>query len=411
MKQYWQFILWLFLAVQANAAVEPVTLRLPNPSGWAGQRIPFIVELRASGSFAGTATFELPQLAGALAVKIGSPVLGSEDIDGESWMVQSHEFALFVQRPGLFAIPPFTVHFSHHQGYTGPITEVQTLTPGAKVEIKQPPGMAPSGFFLTTESLTVHETWEPKPGPVQVGAMLKRTITQKAVNVSGMLLASAPINGSEGLRIYPGTVETEDHIDRGDLVGERIESLTYLFTLPGTQTLPALTYTWWNPKTQQVQSTTLDALTIAVTPAPATGASSARSNPLSRILWILGAAILCSVATLYRKKLMQWARRAQTRFLPPEEMIRNRLLAACNRNDAQGAEAVLFAWLRLKGADFQPDSALQEAVLKLHRHLYGSATTASWKGEQLKRAMEKLPISRNAGSPHMPQSALPALNP
>ena len=234
MRNGWLFIMVLFLAIPAKAAVTPVTVKLPMSSGWAGQRIPLIVELRALGSFAGNATFELPQLDGTLVVKIGAPVVGSEEIDDESWMVQHHEFALFSQRPGVLEIPSFPVHFSHHQGFPGPVSEVKGQVPGTRVEVKQPPGIKSSSFFLTTESLTVHETWEPQPGPVQVGAMFKRTIVQQATNISGMALEPGPAVAPDGLQLYPGKVEINDTAERGDLAGERRETLTYLVTKPGT---------------------------------------------------------------------------------------------------------------------------------------------------------------------------------
>lgn len=411
MKMHWLLIGCISLVVEANAAVDPVTVRLPMTTGWTGQRIPIFVELRATGSFAGTAAFELPQLAGALVIKIGPPVVGSEEIDGESWLVQSHEFALFVQRPGPLEVPPFTVRFAHHEGFTGPVKEVQAPVPGARVEIKLPPGTEPSGFFPTTASFTVRESWEPKPGPVQVGAMIKRTIVQQAVNVSGMALVPAQATAPEGLRLYPGTAETRDSIDRGELVGERRETLTYLVTHPGTRTLPALTYSWWNPKTEQLQSKTLDAVTFDSAPAASTRTRAATDRSPSFRYWLLAAAAICAPALHQRRRVARWVRRWLAWLFPPDEMAVRRLLAACRRNDATAAEAARFSWLQTKGSGFRTDPELKVAIQGLHRHLYGSGAPNPWQGEELRRAVKKQLATKRTRSVGTPRSALPALNP
>jgi len=111
--------------------------------------LPFYVELRAPGSFAGTAGFDLPQLPGTLLMKIGNPVVGSQEIEGESWFVQTHEFALFSQRPGTLEVPPFSVRFASREGFTGPAKEMQAKAPSWKVDIRRPPGSDKIGFLIT----------------------------------------------------------------------------------------------------------------------------------------------------------------------------------------------------------------------------------------------------------------------
>ena len=44
--------------------VAPAVVRVPEATAWIGQRVPFFVELSARGSFAGTASFDLPQIPG-----------------------------------------------------------------------------------------------------------------------------------------------------------------------------------------------------------------------------------------------------------------------------------------------------------------------------------------------------------
>jgi hypothetical protein len=92
--------------------------------------VPFFVELRAGGSFTGTASFDLPQLPGALLMKIGAPVVSSQNFEGRSWFVQTHEFALFSQKPGTLEVPAFKVRFASREGFTGPAADIEAQSPG-----------------------------------------------------------------------------------------------------------------------------------------------------------------------------------------------------------------------------------------------------------------------------------------
>lgn len=413
-----RIVLWLLfscLALVAAAAAEvgPVTVRLPAATAWTGQRISFFVELRTSGSFAGTPGFELPDLPGTLLIKVGSPVVGSQEIEGESLSVQSHEFALFSQRQGVLAVPPFPVSFAHRDGFTGPVREVRAEVPGLKIEIERPPGSERIGFLMTTDSFEVTETWEPLPGAVQVGTMFKRTIQQRASGLSGMALASPPVAAPEGVRIYPGEAETRDTTERGDFLGERRETLTYLVTRPGTVQLPALIYTWWNPKTEQLQSKTLEAATFEVLPAATAQSSRAESSSWGIWPWLLlGAAALCiGIGIRQRQGLALRARRYQAMFNPPNRVAARRLLAACRRHEATAAGTSWFFWRSTETTPSQPGPELHTAVLDLHRHLFGPGPAAQWRGDRLGRAFAQHLAALKTRSPKKPKSVLPLLNP
>ena len=211
-----------------SAEVAPVTAFAPDAKAWVGQRLPFYIELRAPGSFAGTASFDLPQLPRTLLLKIGEPVVSSQQLEGETWFVQTHEFALFSQEPGTLKVPAISVRFSRRKGFTGPASDVKAKTPSITVDIQRPPGSGKHGFLVTTGSFDVTERWDPKPGPANVGVIFKRTIVQRAQQLPGMALAPAPTNSPDGIRAYPGVAVTNDKLARGEFLGERRETITYL---------------------------------------------------------------------------------------------------------------------------------------------------------------------------------------
>lgn len=406
----WLIVCCCVFAIEVRAEIPAVTVRVPETKAWMGQRVRILVDLRASGSFAGTAAFDLPQLPGVLLMKIGNPVVGSEESEDQSWFVQTHEFALFSQKPGVLEVPAFAVRFSHRQGFTGPVTEVQAEAPGWELEIGRPPGSDRIGFLIATESFDVAETWEPQPGPVQVGAMFKRTIVQQAPQIPGMALAPVPADAPEGVRVYPGESTTEDRLERGDFLGRRRDTLTYLFTEPGTVTLPALSYVWWNPTSERLQSTTLPAVVFEVAPAPATPSSEAR-HPAGLVWPYLPAgALAIGLIAWQRRRLAGWLERCRQWLNPPERVAERKLLRACGHNDAKSAAAAWCTWRNRQSIAFNPDPDLDLAVFSLHRYLFGPDLGDSWRGNALARAFRKHLAAGKMHRSHDTNSVLPLLN-
>ena len=73
---------WMAGFVQAEVA--PVKVYTKTSSAWVGQHLPFYIDLRARGSFSGSASFEIPKIPGTLVMRMGSPVVGTQEIEGES---------------------------------------------------------------------------------------------------------------------------------------------------------------------------------------------------------------------------------------------------------------------------------------------------------------------------------------
>jgi hypothetical protein len=403
------FFLLFPLCVQAEVA--PVAVRVPEGKVWIGQRLPFYVELRAPGSFAGTAGFDLPQLPGTFLMKIGNPVVGSQEIEGESWFVQTHEFALFSQRPGTLEVPPFSVRFASREGFTGPTKEMQAKAPSWKVDIRRPPGSDKIGFLITSESLDITEKWDPQPGPAQVGAMFKRTIVQRATQITGMALAPAPTTVPDGIRIYPDDPEIKDKLERGDFLGERRETITYLLQKPGTLAVPALTYAWWNPKTETLQSKTLPAVTFEVAPAPSAATPAKAGADRVAWPWLVAAILVVGLGVWQKRRIGGWGRQCWNTLNSPDRAAARKLLRACRRHDALAAETAWIAWRKTQDAAFQPRPELRSTVLGLQRHLFGPASGVTWQGDDLARAFGENFTAAKVHSARKVGSALPLLNP
>ena len=106
------FVLW---GCCLNAAAQEPLVRsslAKQDEMWVGQRITIVVELLVPGYFSGAPSFDLPGLKGMLLIPpSGSPVVGSEQIDGISYTVQRYALAVFSRRAGEQTVPAFPVRF------------------------------------------------------------------------------------------------------------------------------------------------------------------------------------------------------------------------------------------------------------------------------------------------------------
>lgn len=392
------------------AEVEPVRIKIKEQTWWVGQQVPFTLQLRAPGSFSGAAVFSTPEIPRVVIIKTGSPVVSSEEIEGKTWFVQTHGFALFSQQSGTVTIPEFTVRFSHKDGFTGPVHDQIAQVPATQVKIERPPGSSARDFLVTTDSFKLKEQWDPQPGGTEQGAVFQRTITQEADQVTGMALAPPPEAVPEGVRLYLGEPTVSDQTERGAFIGTRVDKLTYQLQKAGTWTLPAIRYQWWDPEKKAFGSQTLPAVTFQVkaTTVAETEAPVAQS---SNIVYVGGAVVLLVLGLM----VWQWGRivrlsaRLKQRWNPPARVAERQLLAGCRKNDARAVEAAWQEWQNCQGSVMVPSPELQSALQELQRTLYGASPAHDWQGAKLAEAFRA--YLRTKQTEPERRRELPALNP
>ena len=394
----------IFLALTTLLSAEPgAKLIIPEPEAWTGQRLPLFIELRAEGSFKGAASFDLPEIPKTVIIKIGSPILSSETEGDTEYFVQRHEFALFSQSNGSIQLPPITARFSHLKGYTGPTFDASEKTEAAKLTINRPPNSDSLGFIVTTPSLEIEESWDPTPGPLETGTVLKRTIVQRANQMTGIALKPAPTPEIDGIRTYPGSPEVTDKTERGTFLGERRETVTYLVQQAGLHTLPEIRFDWWNPSTQKLESQTLPSVTFTATAPPAPPAKPSRQS----LLWLLLPISLVLLAFIYRQQISNKARALHELLDPPPNKAQRRFLASCRQNDSATARR---RWEELR--KFHPDAELSDELKReltrlLELEFGKSPESQVWSGQALAKAYQSASGPLESTKP----PALPSLNP
>jgi len=253
---------------------------------WVGQRITLAVELLVPGYFAGTPSFDLPNVPEMLLIPPSErPVLSSEEIKGASYTVQRHEFLVFARRAGDYEIPAFAIRVKYkHEPLDKEILSQTVQTTAVRFAAKAPPGAEKLAGIISARDLKVLETWHPQPGHAKAGDAFTRTITFSASDVPAMAFPPFPAPEVDGLGIYRKDPEVLDHSERGVLLGERRDTITYVCQRPGRFVVPAARLTWWNLDAKELRTIDFPArvLDVATNPAvPAAISLADQSRPSS----------------------------------------------------------------------------------------------------------------------------------
>lgn len=150
-------------------------------------------------------------------------------------------------------------------------------TPLIEFVSRTPPGAEGIRGLISTTGLTASQKWEPEIGSPTVGDAIKRTVTLRAEDVSGMAFTPMLHSEIENLGIYPGEPSVEDKFARGDLTGTRVETVTYVFERPGEFEAPGIVLPWWDVRNKQLKRIELPGLSLQVSASAA--AESAPAEP------------------------------------------------------------------------------------------------------------------------------------
>ncbi|QJE98836.1 BatD family protein [Luteolibacter luteus] len=322
MKAIIPFLITISIVVPSRAADPPSRVQtgwVTKGEIWAGQKALLAVELYAPGYFDGAAVFDLPKIPHALVLPpVGSPVLDSKVIDGVNYTVQRHELEVFAYTAGKTEVPAFKVRFAiKRQALDHDSVTQEVATQPLTLETKAVPGVKLGEWVITSADLKVEETWKPEPGKNEkTGAAFVRTLVWTASDVPGMAFPPFKEDPIAGLGIYPADPLVEDKSDRGDLLGQRTDTVTYVCKAGGIVTIPARHLRWWDPVAEEMKRVDFPARVIDViappVPQPTMGEKFRRWMKEDWKVLALGLAGAVLLAWGVRK----WGRRVWSWFLP-----------------------------------------------------------------------------------------------
>jgi len=402
---------------------------------WVGQKVAFHVDLMSSTFFSGAPRFDLPEIPGAFLMKDGGrPVVSTEQVDGESWSIQRHDFSIYPQQSGTFTIPPFLIRFSVAPASGKPAEEQRLKSPPLNFEARLPPGAEGLSLLISTAELDVDEVWSPpiaadRALDLEVDDAITRKITVRAKDVPGMALPEIVIPEPVGAAAYPKQPDVHDEENRGQLTGERTDTVTFVCERPGVIVLPAIAIPWWDVDANELRRVKLPSVTINVsqsaTAADESDGSATISDPETIAFWPLGVGLLvvCIVIVSLgyvprriNKLLKAWkSRRAEA-----EHSYFAKVARGCRANDPVTTLNALMRWLEKQTAGPAPvtiaaflnqndNAQLADELVALQRAAVDRS--GIWSGHELLTGLSKVRNSRHRLESRCLSSMLPDLNP
>lgn len=392
------------------------------------------------GVSTGRATLTAPETTGVEAIveKLGEDSQYQAMRGGRNFIVRERRYAVFPQSAGTLTIGPATFEamvipdrgFSRVQRFRSDVLElaVQPAVP--------PPASLAGAAWLPAKRVTLREQWS-DDGELSVGVPRTRTIVIEGLGLLETQLPDVLLPQQPGVRQYADRPDLAREITPEGLLSRRTTSFAVIAQTPGELTLSGARLPWWNVTEQRWEVAELPPRTLSVLPAPDSGVTQPpppavpavaapavpAEQPGSFWPWVsavLAAGWLATLALWWRSSTAARKPRSSAGGTPEKQpalrkIVRD-LASACAVNDAHAARDHL---LRYAAARFAPNpprslgalaALLPEPaaaeVLALEAHIYGTASDAAWRGDELKVALESLeraaPPERVADDPLMP---------
>jgi hypothetical protein len=365
-------------------------------------------------------------------------------IDNRLYRVFELRYAIFPQKSGILEIPQMVVQAAMpgQQRYRGFLDRfggqgktVQLRSESEKVTVKEKPASFPqSATWLPTDNLSIADEWSRNPGSLKVGESTTITIGMAGQGLLGTQLPPIELSETDGIKLYQGKAEVQNHATGDGITGIRQESIALIPTKPGTMQLPEIRIPWWNKKNSQVEYAVIPARELAITgeveksaqtlttpSGPTTppaasppGAPSHETTPSKiPVPWIVACAVL-AIAWLATFFMLLRTRRqltlAASGAVSPENETLDRkereafriLRNSCKNNDPLAARNALMNWAKTAWprekihslVDLErlvPGQELTPVLQEIDTHLYSRGENkVPWHGSSLFELMKKI---------------------
>lgn len=384
---------------------------------WTGQQVTLNLDLKTTGYGFTDTHFSLPEVAGAFLMQTDTTTIKlTEQVDGISWQIIRYPLALYPQQAGQLVVQPITVRFNSAAGFNSETQAFEFQTQPLQLKIKNPPGVAAGDLVITTTDFNLDYQWQAEGSAAKTGDAFTLTINRSAGDISAMLLPPIPVYRVEGLAAYPQAPEVKDKTNRGDLSGERSDSIIWVAEKPGAYKIPAIRFQWWDPASEELKQQLIPGLELKVQPSAVASGKADATAQSSLSMFYLPAGVLVAIITV-----LLWRRfRSNTADSPiaSEKTTFRALSKACKNNLPVEVYSTLHNWLgwwsptSLTLEEFaknQVDDLLSTELLLLQETLV--LPKQGWQGSELLRGLKKARGQLKLNSIESSKPQLQSLNP
>ena len=337
-------------------------------------------------------------------------------INGRNYLIVEVKYALFPQVAGKLVIPAlrFGAYESNGRsqfgGFTNRGTRIFRSTESKTIDVMVRPAHIAADQWMPSSEVQLAEQWSTDLNNLTVGEPVTRAIAISAAGLTGAQITPIQMIESDDYKIYPDQPQLQEQAKGSTIVGTRTETLAMVPGRAGEITFPAINVKWWDTVNQRMQTASLAAKTVRVSPSiavaisPATvqpqsmesmaiGASEKPTAPLllTNLSLALNALLIATLAMLLLKRPRSGSTgRTSTQSATPALLSLKQKLKAieiqADKNNLMGMRDAILVWGRQLFAETPPttlkdlslllaDMELQQQFTQLDRQLYKADTS------------------------------------
>lgn len=229
-------------------AQAPIARATLSPSGivTVGQPVTLTVQVFVPSFFQGAPAYPDLDVDDAITIFNDRGTNISERVGRDTWAGQSRTYTIYPQRVGVYEISDISVEV-RYRGADGNTSAI-ARAPAVRFEARIPPEAAGLDYFIAGSLVTLEESFDLRPDTVRVGDAFTRTVTTSVYDALSIVIPPLEIDSIPGIAIYPNQPRVDDTSgERGaQIVGTRVESVTYVMQDEGEFALPAIELAWWD---------------------------------------------------------------------------------------------------------------------------------------------------------------------
>lgn len=335
-------------------------------------------------------------------------------INGRNYLIVEVKYALFPQVSGKLVIPAlrFGAYESNGRsqfgGFTNRGTRIFRSTQSKTVDVMVRPAHIAADQWMPSSEVQLAEQWSTDLNNLTVGEPVTRAIAISAAGLTGAQITPIQIIESDDYKIYPDQPQLQEQVKGSTIIGTRTETLAMVPGRAGEITFPAIDVRWWDTVNQRMQTASLAAKTVQVSPSTAVtinpaasqsqpmetlaiGASEKPTEPslLTNLSLALNALLIAALAMLLLKRPRSGSSgRTSTEPATPALLSLKQKLKAieiqAHKNNLMSMRDAILVWGRQLFAE-TPPTTLKDLSLLLDdvelRHQFKQLDRQLYKGD------------------------------
>lgn len=211
----------------------------------------------------------IPSVDGANFIRIGDNRIYQKTINNRSYQVIEMKYAVFPEKEGILTIkgPEFSgdVVLNDNRSFLiGGTKPIQAQGNTIMINVKPIPVTAQNTWWLPADDVQISEKWSADLNNLRAGVPVTRTITLAAKGTTATQLPTMISTDVPGFQVYPDKPTLTSSSDGETVFGTRIEKAAYIPSESGSVNIPAIKISWWNTRTNTLESAILPAKTLTI---------------------------------------------------------------------------------------------------------------------------------------------------